>query len=94
MRAEREANAAKLFQKTGMSKYILRFQSLGLKDLDVFKCSEAAQEYMEVWEAERECNPDDEDYQDDHDDPALKKYLHEFKKVEEIIAVPEILEEE
>ena len=64
VRAEREANAAKLFQKTGMSKYILRFQSLGLKDLDVFKCSEAAQEYMEVWEAERECNPDDEDYQE------------------------------
>ena len=64
VRAEREANAAKLFQKTGMSKYILRFQSLGLKDLDVFKCSEAAQKYMEVWEAERECNPDDEDYQE------------------------------
>ena len=38
---------------------------------------------------------DDEDYQDDYDEPDLKKYLHEFKKVEEIIAGSEsILEEE
>jgi len=68
VRAYREAEARKLFQKTGESKYVLRFQSLGLKDLDVFKCSEAAQKYMEVWEAERERNPDDEDYQERADE--------------------------
>lgn len=64
VRAEREAEARKLFQKTGENKYILRFQHLGLEDLDASKCAEAAQKYMEVWEAERERNPDDEDYQE------------------------------
>lgn len=63
-RAEREAEARKLFQKTDENKYILRFQHLGLEDLDPSKCAEAAQKYMEVWEAERERNPDDEDYQE------------------------------
>ena len=37
---------------------------------------------------------DDEDFQDDHDDPTIKKYLNEYKKVEEIIGGPDILEEE
>ncbi len=64
VRAYREAEARKLFQKTGESKYILRFQSLGLKDLDPNKCAEAAEKYLAVWEAERERNPDDEDYQE------------------------------
>jgi hypothetical protein len=64
VRAEREAEARKLFQKTDENKYILRFQHLGLEDLDPSKCAEAAQKYMEVWEAEMERNPDDEDYQE------------------------------
>jgi hypothetical protein len=69
VRAEREANAAKLFKKTDESnKYILRFQHLGLEDLDVFKCAEAAEKYMAVWEAERERNPDDEEYQERADE--------------------------
>ncbi len=29
------------------------------------------------------------DYQDYDDDPNIKKYLHEFKKVEEVIGVAE-----
>lgn len=65
VRAYREAEARKLFQKTDESnKYILRFQHLGLEDLDVFKCAEAAEKYMAVWEAEMERNPDDEEYQE------------------------------
>jgi hypothetical protein len=64
VRAEREAEARKLFQKTDENKYILRFQHLGLEDLDTSKCADAAREYMEVWETEMERNPDDEDYQE------------------------------
>ena len=37
---------------------------------------------------------DEEDYYDEQEDPTIKKYLNEFKKVEEIIAGPELLEEE
>jgi hypothetical protein len=37
---------------------------------------------------------DDEIVDEDHDDPNINKYLNEYKHVEEIIAVPEPLEEE
>ena len=64
VKAYREAEASKLFKKTDESKYVLRFQSLGLKDLDASKCIEAAEKYMTVWETEMARNPDDEDYQE------------------------------
>ena len=36
---------------------------------------------------------DNDDHYDENDDPLIKKYLNEYKKVEDIIGVPEHEEE-
>jgi len=83
VKARREAEAAKLFKKTDESKYVLRFQSLGLKDLDASKCVEAAEEYMTVWETEMARNPDDEDYQERAEEAvtALQQTIEYFEEL-------------
>jgi hypothetical protein len=83
VKAHREAEASKLFKKTDESKYVLRFQSLGLKDLDAGKCVEAAEEYMTVWETEMARNPDDEDYQERAEEAitALQQTIEYFEEL-------------